>query len=127
MSLRADEKLITTQIGSIRDEHNERTKATWQFQQLQIQGKEFGGRGTLLLFFVVPNFNARVSGNDRWGYDHSNKRQGNEKIVHFLLSRCRIRRVLLLQPACFYHWLPALRPIAFRFVKNNSRMFLLNA
>ena len=56
-------------------------------------GKEAQREGARLLVLIVPNFNARVSGNDSWGYDHSNKCQGNQKVVHESFSRCAaIRR-----------------------------------
>jgi hypothetical protein len=35
-----------------------------------------------LLVFIVPNINARVRSNDCWGYDHSNKCQCDQKVVH---------------------------------------------
>jgi hypothetical protein len=54
------------------------------FQQPQIRGKERGGSGATFLLRVVPNFNARVIGNDSWGYVSSNKCQGNQKVVQFL-------------------------------------------
>lgn len=53
----------------------------------QIRGKERGGSGATFLLRVVPNFNARVIGNDSWGYDHSNKCQGNQKVVQLAVSR----------------------------------------
>jgi hypothetical protein len=54
------------------------------FLTTQIGERSNARVGRLSHFKSSPIFNARVSGNDRWGYDHSNKCQGNQKVVHLL-------------------------------------------
>jgi hypothetical protein len=42
--------------------------------------------GRVSLLRVVSNINARVCGNDRWDDHHTNKCQGNKKVVQVFLQ-----------------------------------------